>query len=448
MRAFRKEKVVELAKRAKNMNDDSFRDLYEMKWKDIYYSALTILGNESDAQDATQETFISAYKYIGKLQNPAAVNAWLYKILINNCNKILKGVIERRTDEDIDEYKEVKSEDIDFIPQDYTEKSVNKEIVLDIISKLPLDQRTTILMFYFQQMSHEEISKIENINVKAVAARLNRGRANIKKRLTELKEKGVLLYSAIPAGLMTKIFKEVAEKSADVQLHDTMQNVIAEGIGAVIAGGTLVVGASATTTATSGVTQVAVVSTVKGVVAVTAAVAIITAGVWIVKMNEGPQAVISSEVQTPSVSFSTTTETIFNKKEEEETLQIDNVETNFTGFVEDIIQHTLPEKEINSVSDMIGTDDFNLLESYKEMQFTDQDVFEEFMAKHNMKLVSVQIVSNTDYNLVILEQRDKRLVIILFIDRTLKTWNIRYKFTEVSEQIPKDFDLMFQHKKW
>ena len=80
-----------LVEHARAGDRDAFEALVRLKVDAVYRSAYAILGNVADAQDATQETFISAWRSFRSLRDPDSFEAWLGRILTNACRMTLRG---------------------------------------------------------------------------------------------------------------------------------------------------------------------------------------------------------------------------------------------------------------------------------------------------------------------------------------------------------------------
>jgi RNA polymerase sigma-70 factor (ECF subfamily) len=80
----------ELLSRARAGDREAFELIVLAKAEPLLRTATAILGNEADARDATQETFISAWRSFGTLREPERFDAWLGRILINQCHMALR----------------------------------------------------------------------------------------------------------------------------------------------------------------------------------------------------------------------------------------------------------------------------------------------------------------------------------------------------------------------
>lgn len=79
--------INELVTLAKNGDADAFGELYEIYYKEMYYYACCVTGNESLAQDAVSDAVLSAFRQIGSLRKPSAFKGWLFKILCAACKR-------------------------------------------------------------------------------------------------------------------------------------------------------------------------------------------------------------------------------------------------------------------------------------------------------------------------------------------------------------------------
>jgi RNA polymerase sigma-70 factor (ECF subfamily) len=80
----------ELLLRARSGDREAFELVVAAKAEPLLRTAQAILGNEADARDATQETFIHAWRAFGTLRDPDRFDAWLGRILINQCRMALR----------------------------------------------------------------------------------------------------------------------------------------------------------------------------------------------------------------------------------------------------------------------------------------------------------------------------------------------------------------------
>ncbi len=133
----------------------------------MYRLSYSILKNETDAQDAVQEAIYRSYKNLESLEDKRKFKPWIYKIVTNTSFEILKS---NKNYIDIEEnIIEAEQEDID-----------TNLTLWNAVQKLKQPYRTTITLFYYEDMSIKEISKITETSIDAIKKQLSRGREKIK----------------------------------------------------------------------------------------------------------------------------------------------------------------------------------------------------------------------------------------------------------------------------
>lgn len=131
-----------------------------------------MLGSEDNAVDATQTTFIQAYRKLKSFRGDCAFRTWLYRIASNACLEILRR--ERRRNL-LSLYTEPKEESI---PKNDT--------VWEAILELPPQLRVVLVLFYFQGLSNFEIAQALETSDGAVRIRLHRARLAFKEKYEEI----------------------------------------------------------------------------------------------------------------------------------------------------------------------------------------------------------------------------------------------------------------------
>lgn len=134
----------------------------------LYVYAVGILKNNEDAEDALQNTLLKAYEHMGDLRFADKFKPWIYRIMTNECYKILNG---RKYTEDIDGL-EVAQE---------SGTSIEDQLTLwEAVNKLKLEYRKVVILFYYEGMSVKSIANVLEIKEAAVKKRLSRAREMLK----------------------------------------------------------------------------------------------------------------------------------------------------------------------------------------------------------------------------------------------------------------------------
>ena len=165
-------------------SDIEFEELVEKHSDFVYNVVYRIVGNAADAEDATQEAFISAYRNYAKFRGEAQVRTWLYRIGVNAALMNLRRQRQKRllTQEG---YEDMDLVSLDAGPEGSAINTELKDKLEEGLSLLPRQFRTAIVLRDVQGMSNEETAEILKTTVSSVKARLHRGRVMLRKHLAD-----------------------------------------------------------------------------------------------------------------------------------------------------------------------------------------------------------------------------------------------------------------------
>lgn len=148
----------------------------------IFYSILKMVGgNREEAEDLTQEVFLSAYRSLAHFREEASFSTWLMKIAVNKTldhkrKKQLTLVKDQRRLHAVAGGDDPLGELI---------RRENKETVHRLIAMLSEEDRRVIMDYYYHELSYKEIALKEKVRVKTVESKLYRARQRLKKLLEE-----------------------------------------------------------------------------------------------------------------------------------------------------------------------------------------------------------------------------------------------------------------------
>lgn len=149
------------------------------RYKNKAFSMLKrMMKNEQDAEEILQDCFIKAYNALNSFKGEAKFSTWFYRIVYNTALTRLSSK-KRKTESEmssVDEHFNLKS-DYDYKISERDNLSV---IVNDLVNQLPEKYSVIINLFYLDEMSCEEISKVMNISVSNVKVMLHRSRNAMK----------------------------------------------------------------------------------------------------------------------------------------------------------------------------------------------------------------------------------------------------------------------------
>lgn len=159
-------------------NQTSFAELMRRHEDRIFGLAFRMTGNRSDALDATQEAFVSAFRQAHRFRFDSAFGTWLYRIATNACHDLLRkrnrwgGTEEEQTEQQDDRSSR------------FDEQVVARLDVAEALAALPDEYREAVVMHDIGGIAYEEIARLTQAQIGTVKSRISRGR----RRLAELLE--------------------------------------------------------------------------------------------------------------------------------------------------------------------------------------------------------------------------------------------------------------------
>ena len=165
--------MEELIDKAKNGDIYAFTKLiYDIKI-DLYKISRTRLSSVDDIEDAVQETMIEAFNSIKSLRDNRYFKKWIIQILINKCNKIYK----KKKKNDIS-FENIEAENyFGYNPIDI----VNNNLDFDFMLKsLNYDEKIATVLFYVEDFTTKDISKILKTSENTIKSRLRRAKIKMK----------------------------------------------------------------------------------------------------------------------------------------------------------------------------------------------------------------------------------------------------------------------------
>jgi RNA polymerase sigma-70 factor (ECF subfamily) len=169
-----------LVARARDGDLRAFEQLVRRYQRGIYQLALRMTASGADAEDITQEVFLTAWRRLPELREDAAVVGWLYRTATNRCLNLLRS---RKPTSEIDEAV-VASERPGDDPLRGAENSAQRAALIDALAQLQPTQRAVWLLREVHGRSYDEIAALVDTTPDAVRGRLARARAQLAERMT------------------------------------------------------------------------------------------------------------------------------------------------------------------------------------------------------------------------------------------------------------------------
>ena len=188
-----RETLVALVRGLQQGEESAATQIYELFQNDIYYFILKTVNNDKElAEDLTQDTFVTILETIGTLQEPAAFVTWSKQIAYHKCTDFFKKRREILADEDEDGFSvfdTAEEEREEFIPDAALDKEDLKQTILAMLNELPSEQRSALVLRYFNEIPVKEIAEIQGVTEGTVKSRLNYGRKALKQAVEDYEKK-------------------------------------------------------------------------------------------------------------------------------------------------------------------------------------------------------------------------------------------------------------------
>ncbi len=177
------EQIVE---RALAGDADAFGEIVRRWERRIFALAYGMLGREEEAHDATQETFISAFRNLRGFRGEAKVSSWLHRIAINQCitrQRRAKVRGETAIGDETDGSFELLVAPAHQSPARAAESRQRTEIVRRAVNTLPTELRQIVVMKEFEELTFQEIAEVLDLPLSTVKSRLYTALRQLQMRL-------------------------------------------------------------------------------------------------------------------------------------------------------------------------------------------------------------------------------------------------------------------------
>ena len=166
----------QLVERAQAGDGEAFGEVVRRWERKIYALAYGITGSVEDARDATQETFINAYRNLARFRGEAQVSSWLHRIAVNQCisrQRRARVRAETGLDEEVEAGREqFLSAGREDSPAHASESKQRAEAVRRAVASLPEELREVVLMKEFEELTFQQIADALQIPLSTVKSRL------------------------------------------------------------------------------------------------------------------------------------------------------------------------------------------------------------------------------------------------------------------------------------
>jgi RNA polymerase sigma-70 factor (ECF subfamily) len=182
-----------IVERALTGDADAFGELVRRWERRIFALTYGMLGREEDARDATQETFLAAFRNLRGFRGEAKVSSWLHRIAVNQCISRQRRARVRSESALEDEQENASSFAAPFShsPAHVAEGRQETLAVRRAINSLPIELRQVVVMKEFEELTFREIADVLDLPLSTVKSRLYTALKQLQMRLQKFESRNL-----------------------------------------------------------------------------------------------------------------------------------------------------------------------------------------------------------------------------------------------------------------
>ncbi|WP_246120380.1 RNA polymerase sigma factor [Cohnella terricola] len=164
-------------------DEAALRELMSRHGDELLRTAYLLLKDRQAAEEATMDAFVQAYRKIHQLKDPGKLRGWLLTIVANRC----RMTIRTRSWRSLLPFAKMESmiEETEPGPEELLQAQWRNERLSEAVHKLDYPYREAIALYYYNELSVQEIAEQLRCNENTIKARLSRGRSKLRQLLEE-----------------------------------------------------------------------------------------------------------------------------------------------------------------------------------------------------------------------------------------------------------------------
>ena len=171
-----------LVEAAREGDTEAFDELVRRTYGDVFKLAVRLTGNETDANDVVQDTYVRAFRGLRRFRGDAQFSTWLYRIA-SNCASSFTARRTRQRCDSLSEAAEIVQTNPDQDPTLEAEASTLRQTIERALEQLPQRLRAVVVLKHLEDLSHREIAERLGISESATKVRLHRARNTLRRIL-------------------------------------------------------------------------------------------------------------------------------------------------------------------------------------------------------------------------------------------------------------------------
>jgi RNA polymerase sigma-70 factor (ECF subfamily) len=181
-----------IVERALTGDAEAFGEIVRRWERRIFALTYGMLGREEDAREATQDTFLAAFRNLRGFRGEAKVSSWLHRIAVNQCiSRQRRSKVRSESALDDEEQRDASSfaTPLSFSPARVAEGRQTTVAVRRAINSLPLELRQVVVMKEFEELTFREIADVLGLPLSTVKSRLYTALKQLQMRLQQFESR-------------------------------------------------------------------------------------------------------------------------------------------------------------------------------------------------------------------------------------------------------------------
>jgi RNA polymerase sigma-70 factor (ECF subfamily) len=148
------------------------------RYKDLVYTlCLRMLTDAEDAADAAQEVFVKAFRSLESFRNQSRFSTWIYRITYNHCISVIRKKV--KVIDLVDEFHEDKDPETRLDGLEALSRKERSRYLQAAVEALPETDALVVTLFYYEELSLEEIAEITGLSSGNIRIKLHRSRKKL-----------------------------------------------------------------------------------------------------------------------------------------------------------------------------------------------------------------------------------------------------------------------------
>ncbi len=186
----------DLIRNIKSGNEDAFKEFINKYQKLVLNTCYSFLNDKTDAEDVTQEVFISVFLSADKFNENSKISTWLYRIAVNKSLNYIRDNKKRNIFRSIESFfgndknDELQiADDSDYDSYGSETDNKRRKNLQTAIDSLSQRQKTAFVLNKYENLSYKQIAEVMNLSVSSVEGLIHRAKINVQKKVLKLCEK-------------------------------------------------------------------------------------------------------------------------------------------------------------------------------------------------------------------------------------------------------------------